>query len=411
MNLRHRPMRLLILLIFLGMLLPLILLFKNYPQQIPCGKIVHVSSHLTVPINCDSSIFLQDADNSKRLFDGTSTYSDRPLPAIIVLSLDKFIAKFRIPDRRVQIKGNSGSLYDYSQRKYALFIFLNFLVLLSALIFALKTLKETWDLEKVSIFSILVAINAVLIIASNELIKTFFWTPHTQLFNILLPSFAFWEVGRTRQQMIRFRVIGPILIFISSAMFFYPIFCLAAIPVLFMHYKNLRIRMILISLAFLPYLSYPYFVRLFGGTYTNQQAYKFREFLWVFDMFTGKSSFHLFSVKVFEFFRSLPIFPCLAISALTFVYLKFFANKKINQDNIFNLQKTFILSYVLFLIGIGLGERRLTFGVILFTALSIFWRVSEIQVAGRTKRHLALWLSFLAAFQILSFITTLGPLK
>lgn len=411
MNLRQRPMRLLILLVFLGMLLPLILLFKNYPQQIPCGKIVHVSSHLTVPINCDSSIFLQDADNSKRLFDGTSTYSDRPLPAIIVLTLDKFIAKFRIPDRRVQIKGNSGSFYDYSQRKYALFIFLNFLVLLSALIFTLKTLKETWDLENVSIFSILVAINAVLIIASNELIKTFIWTPHTQLFNVLLPSFAFWEVGRTRQQMTRLREIGPILIFISVAMFFYPIFCLAAIPVLFMHYKNFRIRIILMGLACLPYLSYPYFVRLFGGTYTNQQAYKFREFLWVFDMFTGKSSFHLFSVKVFGFFRSLPIFPCLAISALTFVYLKFFANKKINQDNIFNLQKTFILSYVLFLIGIGLGERRLTFGVILFTALSIFWRVSEIQVAGRTKRHLALWLSFLAAFQILSFITTLGPLK
>ena len=411
MKIQYWNKRVLSILIVFGMLIPLLLLFKNYPEQMPCGKIVHLSNHLTVPVNCDSSIFLRDADNPRRLFDGTSTYSDRPLPALVVLSLDKFLSNLGVPERRVQIRGNSGVFYDYSQRKYALYVLLNFLVLLSALIFALKTLKGNWDSKKVSNISILIASNVVLILNTNELIKTFIWTPHTQLFNILLPSFAFWEVSRTRPQMIRSREIGSILFFISVAMFFYPIFCLAVIPVLFMGFKNLLARIGLVGLSLLPYISYPYFVRFFGGTYTNQQAHKFREFLWILDIFTGKSSLGLFFTKITEFFKSFPIMPCIVTIIFSVIYIKFLAKCHSGERDNFKVQLIFTISYAFFVLGIGLGERRLTFGIILFAALSLFWKVSQTTLKARTERYLCLVLSILALFQIICFITTLGPLK
>jgi hypothetical protein len=411
MKIKYWDKRVLPILMVLGMLIPLLLLFKNYPEQIPCGKIVHLSNHLTVPVNCDSSIFLRDSDNPRRLFDGTSTYSDRPLPALVVLSLDKILSNVGVPERRVQIRGNSGVLYNYSQRKYALFVFLNFLVLLSALIFVLKTLKYNWDLKEVSNLSIMMASNAVLIITTNELIKTFIWTPHTQLFNILLPSFAFWEASRTRHQMTRFREIGSILFFISVAMFCYPIFCLAVIPILFMRFKSLLARTGLIGLSLLPYISYPYFVRFFGGTYTNQQANKFREFLWILDIITGKSSSGLFFTKITEFLKSFPVMPFIVTIIFVVIYKQFLAKWQSAERDIFKVQLIFIISYAFFLLGIGLGERRLTFGIILFSTLSIFWKVSRTTLKARAERYLCLVLSMLAVFQIICFITTLGPLK
>ena len=111
--------------IFLGLSLQLVSLFRKYPPNHPCGKVLSVSKNLNVLINCDSAVFMKDAQEPSRLFDGQSVYQDRPLPTLLVSILSKAWRLFNLPDYYRNVVGNSGIPYTYSLATYLFFLIIN----------------------------------------------------------------------------------------------------------------------------------------------------------------------------------------------------------------------------------------------------------------------------------------------
>ena len=397
-----------LLLIIIGLLLPVLLLFKAYPSEIPCGKIVQITSHIAVPVNCDSSLFFKDADNPKRLVDGSSIYSDRPLPSAAVYVVDIALKAIGLPDKRVKIQGTSGSIYEYSQRKYVLFILMNFVILLLALTLAAKGLELSPILQESKI-NRLILLNAIFLVSTNEVVKTFIWTPHVQMFNILLPCFVFWEISKFNSHIIRGAKITFLVMCVTLGIFSYPLFVLGLLPLLFYKYKKLSNRLLIVLASVSSFVLYPKIVVFFGGSFTNQQATKFREFVWFLDVCSGKSPPSLIGHKLVELIKSFPIIPSLLI-LLVSVLLLLVNKKEIVVDSIQRFEFLFAILYILFIFGIGLGERRLALGVVIFGGLSVFKMLSQTNLA-KFKPFVLFSLSLLAIFQVFSFLFTLGPLK
>jgi hypothetical protein len=89
-------------------------LFRNFTDTPKCGKIVEPIPGLNVLVNCDSSIFMKDADNPMRLLDGSSDYQDRPAHSAIISLFLKLFKFLNLPDKTFSVTGLSGSQYSYS---------------------------------------------------------------------------------------------------------------------------------------------------------------------------------------------------------------------------------------------------------------------------------------------------------
>ena len=124
--------------VFLGLSLQLVSLFREYPLNHPCGKLFSISKNLNVLINCDSAVFMKDAQEPSRLFDGQSVYQDRPLPTLLVSTLSKAWRLFNLPDYYRNVVGNSGIPYTYSLATYLFFLIINIIIIIAACWVSLK---------------------------------------------------------------------------------------------------------------------------------------------------------------------------------------------------------------------------------------------------------------------------------
>ncbi|MFM7979907.1 MAG: hypothetical protein ACKPKO_11385, partial [Candidatus Fonsibacter sp.] len=80
------------------MFIQIISLFRSYPLDHPCGRVLDINSVMSVLINCDSAVYMKDAQNPIRLVNGESVYQDRPIPTLLVAMLAKFWHFFNLPD-------------------------------------------------------------------------------------------------------------------------------------------------------------------------------------------------------------------------------------------------------------------------------------------------------------------------
>ena len=115
--------------------LQVVSLFRNYPLNPPCGRVLEITKDIGVLINCDSAVYMKDAQSPSRLFNGESVYQDRPLPTLLVSLLAKIWHFFNLPDYRREIVGNSGVVVTYSLVTYILFLILSATVLSICLLY------------------------------------------------------------------------------------------------------------------------------------------------------------------------------------------------------------------------------------------------------------------------------------
>ena len=173
--------------------LQLVSLFRNYPINHPCGRVLEITKDIGVLINCDSAVYMKDAQSPSRLFNGESVYQDRPLPTLLISLFAKIWHFFNLPDYYRDIVGNSGVVVTYSLMTYILFLILSATILSISCWLGIKTFSNInikFQLNDQSL--ILIAFIFTLMISMNELTKTFFWTPGSQMFNILIPVYLFY---------------------------------------------------------------------------------------------------------------------------------------------------------------------------------------------------------------------------
>ena len=104
------------------LILQLLSLFRNYPINHPCGRVLEITKDIGVLINCDSAVYMKDAQSPSRLFNGESVYQDRPLPTLLISLFAKIWHFFNLPDYYRDIVGNSGVVVTYSLMTYILFL-------------------------------------------------------------------------------------------------------------------------------------------------------------------------------------------------------------------------------------------------------------------------------------------------
>jgi hypothetical protein len=382
-------------------------LLRDYVDPPACTRVINIYWKLQVLINCDSSIFMKDADNPERLFNGESGYQDRPLSALTASLLSKLITFFGVKDERRLVIGNSGEVYSYSINIYLAFLVINTLVLLISLLLVIKLTKSCrgQNSQISSSTMTLIAVNLLLFVGLNELTKTFFWTPHTQLFNLLFPILSIYmfsiKDNCSRNKVFLLHALGVLVL-----SFYYPLFFLINLILLLFQGIRARVRVLILLIALIIQFSYPKILEALGGVYQNPQIDKFRQFQWPVDILEGKASPGLFTNKILDLVLSFAITP-IALIAI-YVLIDFYGGRDLRRfvkDNVYYL--LYIIIYFLFLLGIGLGVRRLSFGLIVFFVL---WKVFESVGRGKREKQVLIFGSLVVVIQLVSWFFTNGPL-
>ena len=397
--------RLYLKLIIFGLLVQIISLFRNYPSNHPCGRVLDINSAMSVLINCDSAVYMKDAQNPVRLVNGESVYQDRPLPTLLVAALSKFWHFLNLPDYYRDVQGNSGQMVTYSLITYVIFMALSAAIFSFTCYLGIKSLFHFQ--QKLNIpneIFISTAFIFVTVISMNEITKTFFWTPGSQMFNLLLPIYAFYLISRGDKTITDKFYLTQILI-VSLLLFSYAFFVILIIPLLLIKWNKLRYRLLLCLIPIILYLTYPYLLNQFGGVYNNYAVGYRRMYVWVIDAYKQNIFYEKLSEFLSYFLRSVPVLPTI-ILLIAFIALSLM-QKNIKLDFRGELV---LISVHIFMIGFyGYYSRRLTFPIIIFFLLVILKMFYALRSNVRYK-ILELGMPVVVLYIFISWAFTLGPL-
>ena len=397
--------RLYLKLIVFGLLVQIISLFRNYPSNHPCGRVLDINSAMSVLINCDSAVYMKDAQNPVRLVNGESVYQDRPLPTLFVAALSKFWHFLNLPDYYRDVQGNSGQMVTYSLITYVIFMALSAAIFSFTCYLGIKSLFHFQ--QKINIpneMFISTAFIFVTIISMNEITKTFFWTPGSQMFNLLLPIYAFYLISRGDKTITDKFYLTQILI-VSLLLFSYAFFVILIIPLLLIKWNKLRYRLLLCLIPIILYLTYPYLLNQFGGVYNNYAVGYRRMYVWVIDAYKQNIFYEKLSEFLSYFLRSVPVLPTI-ILIITFIVFSLI-QKNIKLD--FRGELVVISAHIFMISFYGYYSRRLTFPIIIFFSLVILKMFYALRSNVR-YRILELGMPVVVLYIFISWAFTLGPL-
>lgn len=267
------------------------LLYRDFDPP-PCTKKVTGPLGSSIIINCDSAQFMQDSQDFNRVLSGNSSYQDRPLYALSAKLLASFFSRV-IKDKR-SFENSNGMSIDFYYSHLLSFYVINVIVLLISLFFLIQSLRNLAPFPCCQLMSL------ISIVFLNDIVKGFFWTPHTQLFNILLITFSLYSWSRFGTSQIS---SNAIVWFFSVALLvhYYPsLLLLILIPLSISLKKYALLSLIPIS----SFLMYPSLIRVLGGKYRNAAMEDFNQFVWIFEVRTWQdvtSRFRWFYVELDKF--------------------------------------------------------------------------------------------------------------
>ncbi len=392
----------------LGLTIQLVSLFRVYPSEHPCGRVINILNDFNVLINCDSAVYMKDAQQPGRLFNGDSVYQDRPLPTILVSVLAKLWHFLDLPDYYRDVTGNSGVVITYSLITYILFMLLTTIIFSLTFFLGEKTfLLLTQDSNISTNNSNIVSILFLVLISMNEITKTFFWTPGSQMFNLLLPVYLFYLVQFAGKVVpSKFYLIN--LLFFVAMLFSYAFFIIVAIPLLFIRWRSIKLRLSLVSAAIMLYLLYPIILNQIGGYYNNFAIGYRRMYIWVVDAYFDDTLTAMLSTNLSDFIDTVPFVPMLLLICST-VVLIFSHNNSMHLSNSLKPELFVLLAYTIMISFYGYYARRLTYPLMIFVfliMLKFFINLNKKEV----DLSLRLLIIVGVILSLFSWVFTTGPL-
>lgn len=297
---------------------------------------ISLNNYMGVTINGDSYIFIDCAIHPSDLMQHNNFRQARALYVMAGAALGNTIYYLTTPlhramDRYLKEKNIFQTDYTFSHpaesTKYFFFytgyVILNIIILLFALLLFEKiiiALSGNWKNG-----SLLFAM-VLLMLASNQETKFFFWTPHQQLFNILTPLLCIHTGILILSRRINFRKIllmafamGLLLLAYGNMLLLLPLF-LYGYPYIEKKQQNRLIpsllRTIIITIFFfLPMILWIVWLKSAGVTYYNPELEEYREFVWITDAFK-QSDGSVFRIFLSHSYHFLLTFGCLIIPLL-----------------------------------------------------------------------------------------------
>lgn len=309
-----------------------------------CNYYINKFRYFNIHIDCDAQYFLLDSQNPHRLLSYESPLQDRPLHTLIVYLISKISEFFGIPAGPITYLGEDGIPQTYNLLNYLIFIGINGSILIASLVLVLKVLlpKNYQSNRPQIVWSFLI----VLMLVQNPITREFFWTPHSQLFNILIPCLIFYLLQPN--YLLTKRKLLILVLALASLTMMYPIFVLV-LPILYIKaYEAFgKISMIFVSFALVPKAIWPFVLELIGGTYNDHTVQTGRRFVWVLDSFKEKSLLQDFSNNAKLYIHSLsgPWVIIVAVFSILGIYIRVMSNfPKKNADKYYDRNSLLVLS-------------------------------------------------------------------
>lgn len=283
--------------------------FLFSPREFPAEAIhkwgdfyIPLNSGIGVRVNGDAFAFVALATNPGRLLEKNQVRQSRPGYIIAANLVGSVIYAVTYPFRdQLEHFFQSRISDNYPQKEkekiarwfsyYSAFVFLNLLVLLACLyIFDKLVLHYTGPWKNKGLHFLF-----LFLLVANPVTKLFFWSPHVQMFNILLPLLMVWTCiklygfsGNNQRFYIVSAFAGILLLFYGSFLLLLPI-------LLFSYWKNLQltnrsmewenlltITLILLFYA-LPVLLWMGYIQLQGIPFYSAEIAEYRQFIWIAD--------------------------------------------------------------------------------------------------------------------------------
>jgi len=352
---------------------------------------------------------MKDAQDPRRLIDGQSVYQDRPLYSAANWIISKSLIAIGLPNRSIPVVGNSGSVTIYSEIFYVGFLSLNFVTLSTAVLLTIKSFKNRFNEPKFGVLPFLIIFNLIFLMSANELTKTFFWTPHSQMFNLLLPGFAAY-LFTAKEKLLNKKFLILVSATIGVLLFCYSLLVLLFLVVILVDKTQWKNRLRLSFLFSLPYLIWPLIIRASGGHYININIVRFKEYVWIY--YAAKSGHlpqQLFSNEL-SFIKTLPVIPLLGLSIAFIFWL--YKNKGVASIHrlFLDVRIVFFVIYIGVYSLMGYYARRVALGPILFAEILAFGYMLGCSMKLTLSRKKFV-LGSLLGMQFLFWILTHGPMQ
>ena len=150
-------------------------LLSPLDSKLLCATPVHLGAGLGYSVNCDSAEFVRDAAKPSRLLTSHNIRQSRPLEIAIAAGLARTVG-------RVAFATPLPSLYKMATREYVAYVLLNLAIAAAAIALLLRIVP----FRQVPVAAVATAVW----MAFDDVMKAFVWTPHSQIFNLLVPLVA-----------------------------------------------------------------------------------------------------------------------------------------------------------------------------------------------------------------------------
>jgi hypothetical protein len=252
-------------------------------QQPTCIGNVELPGPFGFGMNCDSPQFLWLAREPAALLEQNNERQTRPGFVIAAAALNDLISQFIKPGGTPQRIGTGfldpkliTQAFARDLPAYLAYILLNVALLLTSFHFWRKLIEPRMS-HGAAIGTVVVA--SGLLLVTNDVVKAFVWSPHTQMFNILVPLIALYATLRTWQGAIldrRFMLAMGVITGLGATA--YPVFvvipaCLIPIALISARWRASGNLALLLALSIAPSaLWYAYVVWQTGSYYQEEMA-------------------------------------------------------------------------------------------------------------------------------------------
>jgi hypothetical protein len=284
-------------------------------SKLLCATPVYLGGGLGYARNCDSNQFVRDAEHPRRLLAANNVRQTRPLEIVIAAGLARTVG-------RAVLATPVARLYGMGTREYVAYILLNLGIAAAAIALLLRLVP----FGQVPVAAVATAVW----MAFDDVMKAFFWTPHSQLFNLLVPLVA---VAVTRAVLINPRlrrplVLGAIGLGVGTLVLAYGSFLLAGagagVALLLSARHQPAARTVLgaaaLSVGFaLPNLAWIGLCLVAAGSFYSLETTKYWEFVWVARTAAqglSQLASYWWSVTVLTLWATLPTVASVAMATL-----------------------------------------------------------------------------------------------
>ena len=369
-----------------------LLLFGPSPDvahaTLACGSEVHLAGGRSYPFNCDSNRFLGLAHHPDRLLRKNELRQSRPgyvALAAVSTDLGGSVAKYLGLDRQF---GQSDSAYFPE-------ILINAALLIAAACLLAFLLRRLGAPPRIAIPALLC------VLVMNDVTKAFFWTPHQQMFIMLVPLASImigaWAM-RVRPGWRTLTVLGFVigLVSLCYAGVLITVAVLAVI-LLLRGRDGWRLTAVLGGAFLLPQLIWIAVCEVLTGTYFNDEIRNYHEFVWLPQaVLRGpRTAYRDVSAEVISTIRSfvsmggLPLIFLLALVIAAIVAGLRLAPATDDERRILISTGLTIVVSTVFAFGVGVGVRRTVFNAFPAILLLIGWVTAKLIASPTIRGRLA----------------------